>query len=72
MIIGRDGTNDIVLKEAKVSRQHASIKKQGSEYLITDFHSSNGVFVNDQKIVEHALSNDDMIRIGDFVLKFTC
>lgn len=72
MMIGRAASNDIVLKEAKVSRQHASIKKQGNEYLITDLHSSNGVFVNDEKVVEAALSDGDIIRIGDFVLKFTC
>lgn len=70
--IGRAGGNDVALKEAKVSRQHASIKKQGKEYLITDLHSSNGVFVNDEKVQEHALNDGDEIRIGDFALKFTC
>lgn len=69
--IGRASSNDIVLKEAKVSRQHSIIKRQGQEYLIEDLHSSNGVFVNDEKIKEHALSNGDIIKIGDFVMKFT-
>lgn len=69
--IGRASSNTIILKEAKVSRQHASIKKKGNEYLIEDIHSSNGVFVNDEKITEHALSNGDIIRIGDFILKFS-
>lgn len=70
--IGRASSNFIVLKEAKVSRQHASIKKHGKEYLIEDLHSSNGIFINDEKVKEHALSNGDIIKIGDFALKFTC
>lgn len=70
--IGRASSNDIVLKEAKVSRQHASVKKQGKEYLIEDLHSSNGVFVNDEKVKEHALNDGDLVRIGDFILQFTC
>lgn len=68
---GRASSNDIVLKEAKVSRQHAIIKKQGNEYLIEDLHSSNGVLINDEKVKEHALSDGDIIKIGDFVMKFT-
>lgn len=72
MTLGRASSNFIVLKEAKVSRQHASLKRQGTDFLISDLHSSNGVFVNDEKIKEHALSNGDIIKIGDFVMKFSC
>jgi len=68
--IGRASSNTVVLKEAKVSRQHASIKRHGKEYLITDLHSSNGVFVNNERIKEHALSDGDKIQIGDFILEF--
>ena len=70
--IGRASSNAVVLKEAKVSRQHASIKRQGKEFLLEDLHSSNGVMVNDERVKEHALSDGDKIRIGDFVLKFSC
>jgi len=70
--IGRASSNAVVLKEAKVSRQHASIKRQGTEFLLEDLHSSNGVMVNDERVKEHALSDGDKIRIGDFVLKFSC
>lgn len=68
--IGRASSNHIVLREAKVSRQHASIKRQGSEYLLEDLHSSNGVFVNDEKIKEHVLADGDIIKIGDFAMRF--
>lgn len=70
--IGRASSNAVVLKEAKVSRQHALIKRQGVEYLIEDLHSSNGVIVNDEKVQSHVLGDGDIIRIGDFALKFEC
>lgn len=69
--IGRASSNMIVLKEAKVSRQHATVTKKGEEYLVEDLNSSNGVFVNNERIKEYALSDGDEIRIGDFLMKFT-
>lgn len=69
--LGRSSSNFVVLKEAKVSRQHASVKRQGKEFLLEDLHSSNGVIVNDEKIKEHVLADGDIIRIGDFLLKFS-
>lgn len=69
--MGRASSNFIVLKEAKVSRQHASVKRRGTEYLLEDLHSSNGVYVNDERIKEHALADGDLIRIGDFIMRFS-
>jgi len=68
--IGRSHTNQVILKDAKVSRQHAEIKLQGSECVLLDLNSSNGTFVNGQKVHEHILSANDEIQIGDFVLQF--
>ena len=64
--IGRSPSNDIVLKEAKVSRQHAAINFIRGNYVIVDLKSSNGVFVNGQKIEEHVLQSEDEINIGSF------
>lgn len=70
LTIGRSHTNQIVLKDAKVSRQHAEIKKQGEEFLLIDLNSSNGTLVNGQKVHEHILNASDEIQIGDFVMQF--
>lgn len=70
LTIGRSHTNQIVLKDAKVSRQHAEIKRQGTEFLLIDLNSSNGTLVNGQKIHEHILNPNDEINVGDFVLQF--
>jgi len=69
--IGRASSNMIVLKEAKVSRHHAVIKRLGDGFLIQDMRSSNGVYVNNERVSECTLSDGDIIRIGDFVLKFS-
>lgn len=68
--IGRAESSTVVLKDAKVSRQHAQIKQQGREYIIIDLNSSNGSFVNGEKIDEHVLTNGDEIKIGDIVMQF--
>ncbi len=68
--IGRAHTNHIVLKEARISRQHAIIRQAGKEFVIEDLQSSNGIFVNGEKVKEHVLSDNDQIQIGDFVMEF--
>lgn len=68
--IGRAHTNHIVLKEARISRQHAIIRQAGKEFVIEDLQSSNGVVVNGEKIKEHVLTDGDQIQIGDFVMEF--
>lgn len=70
LTIGRSHNNQIILRDAKVSRQHAEVKTRGSEYIIIDLNSSNGTLVNGQKVHEHILSPSDEIQIGDFILQF--
>lgn len=67
---GRADANTVVLKDAKVSRQHAQIQQQGNEFVLVDLNSSNGTFVNGQRIEEHVLANGDEIAIGDAVMQF--
>lgn len=68
--IGRSHTNQVILKDSKVSRQHAEIKLRGTECILIDLNSSNGTLVNGQKIHEHILSPNDEIQIGDTVLQY--
>lgn len=69
-ILGRLETNDVPIKDAKASREHAKIFQQGSEYVIVDLNSSNGTFVNGQKITKRALKAGDEIAIGVVKLRF--
>lgn len=62
--IGRDPSNHLVLKNENISLQHAYIYSEGGEYFIKDTKSSSGVFANDIRINNHALSHGDKITIS--------
>lgn len=68
--IGRSAENDIVLSDSGVSRHHATIVRDGPNWYIEDNNSSNGVFLNKDKIEREKLSFWDEIQIYNFVLKF--
>lgn len=65
--IGRDPGNDVVLDMPQVSRDHAQVDRVGGRYRLTDLQSSNGTFVNDQRVTEaYWLKPEDTIRIGPY------
>jgi hypothetical protein len=69
--IGRDRAK-IILRDPKVSRPHAKFTVEDDQFIIWDFGSENGTFVNDERVREAtALNENDVIKIGDtvFVLK---
>lgn len=63
-IIGRSPEADIRIPVSDVSRSHCEISIKGKKALVRDLGSSNGTFVNDQKISEAALKPGDQIRVG--------
>src|SRR4051794_29513197 len=65
--IGREG-NDVNLMDPEVSRRHAAIRDQGGSLAIEDLGSTNGTFVNDQRIsVVTVLNDGDTVRLGNTV-----
>jgi pSer/pThr/pTyr-binding forkhead associated (FHA) protein len=71
--IGRNPDNQLVVEDPSVSRRHARIVRRDDEYHITDLDSTNGSFVNDEKLTDqHQLANGDQVRLGayDGVLVF--
>ncbi|BAV33737.1 signal peptide protein [Sulfuricaulis limicola] len=71
MTIGRHTTCDIVLKDDKsVSGKHAMIKTVGTKSTIEDLNSTNGTFVENQRIKQHELRSGESIIIGDHVLVY--
>ncbi|MBM4404271.1 MAG: FHA domain-containing protein [Candidatus Cloacimonetes bacterium] len=67
--IGRDPTNDIVLSNIRVSRFHARMDKQGTNWVINDLNSRNGTFVNGEQVNQKAVSIKDNITIGGVPLR---
>ena len=65
MTIGRSETNDIVVQSAVVSGIHARIIKDGDTFQIIDLNSSNGTYLNGEKIESpKQLSSGDVIGLG--------
>lgn len=62
--IGRASSNDLILQDAKVSRQHAVLRHAGGRWRLEDANSAGGVFVNQQPVRSAVLSHGDRIRIG--------
>lgn len=69
-ILGRLDSNDIPVHDRKASREHAKIYKQGAQYAVVDLNSSNGTFVNGEKITKRVLEDGDEIRIGVVCLRY--
>lgn len=71
MTVGRDPANDIVLRDAKVSRRHAEIVFERGFFVIHDLGSTNGSFVNGKRIKVAPLTDDVDIRFGNSSGRFS-
>jgi diguanylate cyclase (GGDEF)-like protein len=68
--IGRSSKNDLFLDQESISRHHARISFDGTQYWVADNNSTNGTFVNDEPVREQRLRDGDQVRIGRSILKF--
>ncbi len=68
--IGRTNENDVVLENRAVSRKHAMIEFNSNAAVIIDNESLNGTFVNNRKISEEVLRNEDVVTIGKYALVY--
>jgi len=68
-IIGRTGA-DLNLDDAEASRQHASVEILGENAVVRDLGSTNGTFIELDRIQQHVLNNHMEFRIGSHVLMF--
>ena len=68
--IGRSKNCDIVITDKKASRKNTVIIREGAKFLIKDLDSVNGTYVNGNRIKQHELTSDDVIRIGNVEFAF--
>jgi hypothetical protein len=70
--IGKQDDSDIVIKRDFISRNHAVLTYEDQKFVLTDLHSTNHTYVNEEKISRKILRDDDRIKFGEAVYKFKC
>jgi hypothetical protein len=69
--IGREPTTGIVVDDESVSRRHASVARDGGHVVLTDLRSTNGTWINDQRLYgARELRAGDMVRLGQVSMAF--
>ena len=64
MTIGRSSSNTVVIEEQTISGQHAKIEYSEQEYILIDLDSTNGTFVNGNKVSQSAIKKGDTVKMG--------
>jgi pSer/pThr/pTyr-binding forkhead associated (FHA) protein len=70
LLIGRDESCDVTLKDRSVSRHHATLLKVFGGYSIEDEKSTNGTRVNGNAVTKRFLKHGDLIEVGKYHLRF--
>jgi hypothetical protein len=69
LVIGRDSSNAIAINDAEISRKHARLNFQGGKYVIEDMGSTNGTFVNGQRLAGPVvLKPGDVVSLGEQIV----
>lgn len=70
LLIGRSEHNDIPITSKFISRHHVLLVRHGSSTFLMDLNSTNGTFVNSERVSNHVLIHDDVVSIGHHRIKF--
>jgi hypothetical protein len=66
--IGRDLNNEIVISDPEISRRHSRIFIQGVNYVLEDLGSTNGTFVNGQRLMgPYVMQPGEVITLGEHI-----
>ncbi|NWF64129.1 MAG: FHA domain-containing protein [Chloroflexi bacterium] len=69
LTIGRDSTNGVAINDAEVSRKHARLMFQGGKFVLEDLGSTNGTFVNGQRLAGPVvLKPGDVVSLGEQIV----
>lgn len=67
--IGRVEENSFQIAEASVSSHHAEIQLRGSDVVVKDLNSTNGTFVNNERVTETVLKPGQILRLGQVEIR---
>jgi len=68
--IGRSKEADLRLRSSSISRQHACIEPQDELWILRDLGSSNGCWMDGERVDEVFLADGDVFKLGDLELRF--
>lgn len=68
--IGRNPENVLQIDDMQVSRRHAKVERTPDGCVLKDLGSGNGTFIGSRRILEHALADGEVIRIGGQHVQF--
>lgn len=68
--MGRRPYNDVVIDNLAVSGEHAVLHAVGSDVYVEDLNSTNGTYINGKAVKKQLLTNNDVIEIGKYRIKF--
>ena len=70
--LGRASDCFVIIDDEGVSRKHAVIRAQAEFFTVSDSNSTNGIFVNGERVASHQLQDGDRVQIGsNTILKFS-
>src|SRR5438552_8878908 len=70
MTIGRTEENEIYIQNHNVSKRHGMLVRDGDDYQLHDFNSTNGTFVNGERIMAVKLQHGVSIRFGSVDVRY--
>ena len=68
--IGRTDDNTFTIPENSISSRHCEIIQRGSEYYVKDLDSTNGTFINGQKVGSSPIKPGQVLRCGQVEVRF--
>jgi pSer/pThr/pTyr-binding forkhead associated (FHA) protein len=70
LIFGRTQPADVCIKDERVSRQHFVVTPKSGAFFVQDLKSTNGTYINGERVTEAELKPNDRIRAGQTVFVF--
>jgi type II secretory pathway predicted ATPase ExeA len=69
-IVGRTGDNDLQIRSRFISRHHMEITTDRDRCLLDDLNSTNGTFIDSERVMHHVLQDGDVIQLGEHKLVY--
>lgn len=70
VVIGRSVDVDFQISDSSISREHCRLFEEDGQYWVEDLQSTNGTWLNEERVGRSALRDGDHLRISQTVLKF--